>query len=54
MAKHHTPNDQRSITMNPNNPAHAAAEANRIRQVATSQSHSTAAAGAEKPAEPKK
>lgn len=30
--KHYTPNDQRSIVKNPNNPAHATDISNRIRQ----------------------
>lgn len=33
MSKHHTPNDQRSIAMNPNNPAHQAALVNRSVQL---------------------
>jgi hypothetical protein len=30
--KHYTPNDQRSITLNPNHPAYAADRSNRIQQ----------------------
>lgn len=54
MARHYTPNDQRSIAMNPNNPAHAAAAANHIRQLATNPPTAPASAGAVKPEEPKK
>jgi len=33
MSKHYTPNDMRSMAMNSNNPAHAAAEKNHAEQL---------------------